>query len=271
MEYEEEFDWLACNVDQNKEQKQNSYVAKLKQEYDTSSTKVSTHVHDDIALSILSKLPFKSLTRFACVRKSWSLLFENPSFMTMYRNNFVSKNCSHHDGVSLLLSHGVTGDLYSLSGERFENRTKLDWPNLSQEQTDFLFFGSSSANGIVCLHDPNSDKVVLWDPSTKEVKVVPLSPLSLVESSFPYDFPVKISLHGFGYDHVMDDYKLIRSVALPLSSDYNTMRVEFSETIWEIYSLRSNSWSQLDVDLSTQMGPQCYNQMIIYKERTHSN
>jgi len=53
-------------VHQNDEKKHNSYVAVLKQEDDTTSTKASTHVHNKIALSILSKLPLKSLKRFTC-------------------------------------------------------------------------------------------------------------------------------------------------------------------------------------------------------------
>ena len=50
----------------------------------------SAHVHDDIAFSILSKLPLKSLTRFTCVQKPRSLLFKNPFFMNMFHNNFLS-------------------------------------------------------------------------------------------------------------------------------------------------------------------------------------
>jgi len=65
--------------------------------------KVSTFIHDDITFSILSKLPLKSLKRFECVRKSWSLLFENPLFMNLVRNNFLSDNRN----VSLILSRGI--------------------------------------------------------------------------------------------------------------------------------------------------------------------
>ncbi|TKY47513.1 Heat shock protein 83 [Spatholobus suberectus] len=38
--------------------------------------KLRNHLPDDLALSILSKLPLKSLKRFGCVCKSWALLFE---------------------------------------------------------------------------------------------------------------------------------------------------------------------------------------------------
>jgi molecular chaperone HtpG len=39
------------------------------------NAKVSNHIPEDLAFSILSKLPLKSLKRFGCVRKSWTLLF----------------------------------------------------------------------------------------------------------------------------------------------------------------------------------------------------
>jgi len=60
----------------------------------TDKKKVSnpSHIHDDIAFSILSKLPLKSLTRFTCAKKSWSLLFLNPHFMNLFRTNFISKH-----------------------------------------------------------------------------------------------------------------------------------------------------------------------------------
>jgi len=59
--------------------------------------------YDDIVFSILSKLPIKSLKRFECVAKSWSLLFKNDHFMNMFRNNFLSNGPSYCHNASLLL------------------------------------------------------------------------------------------------------------------------------------------------------------------------
>jgi hypothetical protein len=44
----------------------------------------SAHIHNDIALSILSKLPHKSRTRFTCVQKPRSFLFQSSFFMNMF-------------------------------------------------------------------------------------------------------------------------------------------------------------------------------------------
>jgi len=50
---------------------------------------------------------WKSLIRFRCVRKSWSLLFENSYFMNMFQRNFLSNDQSYNDDTSLL-SHHIT-------------------------------------------------------------------------------------------------------------------------------------------------------------------
>ncbi|XP_012575126.1 F-box protein CPR1-like [Cicer arietinum] len=59
------------------------------------------------------------------------------------------------------------------------------------------------------------------------------------------------TFHGFGYDHVRDDYKVIRQLDFFVDSQANVpceADVGFAP-MWEIYSLRSNSWRKLDVDM----------------------
>jgi molecular chaperone HtpG len=78
----------------------------------TTSEKVSNHIHDDVAFSILSKLPLKSLKRFECVRKSWSSLFENPHFMNMVRDYFLSDSSFSYHNASLLLHRLIQKKIY---------------------------------------------------------------------------------------------------------------------------------------------------------------
>ena len=62
--------------------------------------------------------------------------------------------------------------------------------------------------------------VVLWNPATEQFKPIPQS---LVESK-PYDANVLVSystfsnLHGYGYDGVIDDYKIIPYVMFKITS-----------------------------------------------------
>ena len=69
--------------------------------------KVRNYRSDDIGLYILSKLPLKSLKRFECVHRAWSLLYKNTHFMNMFLNNFLFNLncCSYYYGASLLYSY----------------------------------------------------------------------------------------------------------------------------------------------------------------------
>jgi hypothetical protein len=161
-------------------------IGEMDESQTVTNVQVSNHIPDDITISILSKLPLKSFKRFECVRKSWSLLFDDPYFMTIYRNNFLSKNCSYYDDTYLFV--GLTEDgyeynpsrgsnligLYSLSGENFENIVKIDWPkpfededldmdsdwdwdsdsSVDEDDTIFRIMDLTSVNGFLSQHFP---------------------------------------------------------------------------------------------------------------------
>ncbi|KEH16628.1 putative F-box domain-containing protein [Medicago truncatula] len=218
--------------------------------------KVSNHIHDDLAFFILSKLPLKSSKRFSCVRKSWSHLFENPNFINMYRKYFISSTYEE-DGSSLLLQQTLPylpnlHVLYLLFGERFENKVKFDWPPPFQEDNIAIHILGPVINGIVCLYHGREPVVILCNPATEEYQVLPPSP---TESPVLYE-EVYYYVHGFGYEHVRDDYKVIRYVSYSLDvpddfeGDIDGEPIKLSrDSMWEIYNLRSNSWRKLDLDL----------------------
>jgi molecular chaperone HtpG len=242
-----------------------------KKSVDATNEKVNTYIPDDIVFSILSKLPLKSFKRFECVRKSWSLLFQNTHFINMFRNNLLLSNshrCSYYDGESLLLKiyepHQEV--LYSLSGEKFENKVKLDFSNPFANQNYFHIFGFGSINGTLCIYDDECcyHILVLLNLRTNKFKVIPPSRVDLIESSIPDVAKDNISivvlayLQGFGYDCVTDDYKIIRYVCFVC--DVYGLEEKYVDSLlgdndisldplWEIYSLRSNSWRKLDVNM----------------------
>jgi len=92
----------------------------------------SIYIHDNVSFIILSKLPLKSLKRFTCECKSWSLLFENPNFMKMFRKKFMSMRSLYHDtclfqNIKEIQPHPQDGStLYLLCGE---NKVNLTWPH----------------------------------------------------------------------------------------------------------------------------------------------
>jgi len=72
-----------------------------------------------------------------------------------------------------------------------------------------LFVLGSAVNGIICIYDDDKNLTVgLWNPATKEIKVIPscVADLSPRVLALPH-------LHGFGYDYVRDDYKVIQRVS----------------------------------------------------------
>jgi molecular chaperone HtpG len=235
--------------------------------------KVRNYILDDIALSILSKLPLKSLKRFGCVRKSWYLLFENTHFMNMFRNNFLSNlhSGSYYDGASILLQLNepyYEDVFYSLSGEMFENKVKLEFSNPFANLYNFCIFGFGSINGILCLYEyDHSGKIILLMPETQAIKILPSYNIDSIKWFIPNDakdfVDVRIvsDVHGFGYDHVINDIKVIRYVRFSIVPSLvypgyveEIMSLYWSGEIslgpiWEIYSLRNNLWRKLDVSM----------------------
>ncbi|XP_004507059.1 putative F-box protein At3g16210 [Cicer arietinum] len=195
--------------------------------------KFGYHIHNDLALSILLKLPLKSLKRFNCVCKSWSQLFENPNFMSMYWSNFITSNHSSYQDVLFLLipktNENKHPGLYSLSGERYENKVKLDWPPPFQEDDRGMGMMGTVINGIVCLYQCRMPNVVLWNPTTEEFKVIPPSP---TETPVIYEDEC-FEYHGFGYDLVRDD----RGLNFTLLGLYLALSILLERGKMVIYSL----------------------------------
>ncbi|XP_058740893.1 putative F-box protein At3g16210 [Vicia villosa] len=234
-------------------------LVSMKKSAGVGNTKVSIDIPNDLAFSILSKMSIKSLKRFECVCKPWTLLLKNPIFTRLFYDNFLYNNDCYYHNRSLFLHHLIDINsetkfmLYSYSGERYESMTKLNWPNPFQEEDpDFDILGSGIINGVLCLISCSHPtlKFVLWNPTTQELKVIPNSPFDFVGDE------LDITAHGFGYDCVGDDYKVIREISLDLEyleSDYDIEIVSLGKIshnpFWEIYSLRSNSWKKLQYDI----------------------
>ncbi|XP_058746690.1 putative F-box protein At3g20705 [Vicia villosa] len=206
------------------------------------NVKVPSYIPHDIIFSILSKLPLKSFRRFQSACKSWSLLFDDPCFMNMYGKSFLAKDSSYYDDKTLLLhllDEGYDNHLYSFFGERFENRVELESLKPPFHLNHFDILGSVSINGILCLRiysifNYDVTKLILWNSTTREFKEVPSSPFGSI-SSGRHDVFVD---HLVGYDSIKDDYKIIRI-------EYDTSLKIYRE----IYSLSSNSWKILDIDV----------------------
>ncbi|CAK8530187.1 unnamed protein product [Lathyrus sativus] len=223
--------------------------------------KVSNYIPNDLIISILSKLPLKSLKRFECVQKSWTLLLKDSHFVSVFRKKFMSKTLFGFDDTSYLMRYYMFGPpnvrsyFYFLFGERLENKVKMDYslPFVDCGQ-DFIVVGSCSINGILGIVSQN-EGFALWNPTIDEYKVIPPSPAE----SVPYrNFSWLI--HGFGYDHVKNDYKVLWRIdfyqlnrhdceCLGLDEENVPWKDVSYEPVWEIYNLRSDSWRKLNINI----------------------
>ncbi|KAL3614954.1 hypothetical protein CASFOL_040615 [Castilleja foliolosa] len=172
---------------------------------------------------IVRRLPAKSLKRFRAVAKSWCFLIDSDSFIKSHLRHSQIANSNRH-----LLIFGL--GLYTVGLDSLDRAHALK-PPFYYKSVDGI---SNSCNGIVLVM---SDPPVLYNPFTKEYKVLPNS---TVEHHTPSNCYSKMS-YGFGYDSRNDNYKAVRVVEF---------RHELSH-IWissetEIYSFRSNCWRRIE-------------------------
>ncbi|XP_026432716.1 F-box/kelch-repeat protein At3g06240-like [Papaver somniferum] len=118
-------------------------------------------------------------------------------------------------------------NVYSISYDSLSNESddinfvKMDFPYKSLKRIELL----GSCNGVVYLWSHGMQLHFLWNPATKEWKKLP-------KLGTKYNYLPRCC-HGFGYDYVADDYKLVEIV-----------RNEETTSV-QVYSLKSNSWKSL--------------------------
>ncbi|KAK8524837.1 hypothetical protein V6N13_015836 [Hibiscus sabdariffa] len=233
-------------------------------------SKPGSDLPEALVLEILSKLPVKSLTRFRCVCKPWSSSFQTPLFITKHlQNNLRNNNLN-------LLHKGFCGDtrdgVYSFSqlstekGRNFSVKQNFHLPFSGKGWSNLAVDGP--CNGILCLElDDGRDKAALWNPSTREFKILPQSP---VQDSTSFDC---LGL-GFGYDSRTDDYKVVRFVVNYFEEDSDAGSMFEHNYQVELYSLRSDSWKEISypgVDPHNSPPFNCYINGVYYWHATESS
>jgi hypothetical protein len=118
--------------------------------------------------------------------------------------------------------------MYSLSSEGFENKVKLDCTNPIDYMYIFRIFGLGSINGILCLHEyENCSPIVLWNPATQSIKLIPpssLESLSCLSWVLLRNLLLLMVLLLYmdlvmTYDSVMNAYKLICLVCFDIRGE----------------------------------------------------
>ncbi|XP_059439803.1 F-box/kelch-repeat protein At3g23880-like [Corylus avellana] len=210
---------------------------------------MANELPEDLVTQILLWLPVVSLLRFKCVCKSWYALITHQNFLR--KHLLHNKNSNTH---LLLKTFNETMEDYFVSTISYEelqiSLTQPLPPPFFGNGEKFCISVVGSCNGLVCLHAYDTLNVVIWNPTTRETKVVPESNLPIFA---PAGYCTRIQGMGFGFDAKTNDYKIISFVSMyePNFDDYFIKDVK--EIIYqkEVYSLSTDSWRKVD-------GPQCF-------------
>ncbi|KAM3306879.1 hypothetical protein P3S67_013750 [Capsicum chacoense] len=150
----------------------------------------SINIPFEIMFSIFKRLPVESLLRFQSVSKSWNAILSERKFKkaqhdeskTLGREKLMLQRINGHFEFRDLGNH--RSQLFSL--KRFQSAEIL-----------------CSCDGLVILKEHNSyDEYVLWNPSTREYRVLSSCPYLNQHDGSP-------KACGLCYDSNLDEYKVI--------------------------------------------------------------
>ncbi|KAF6156840.1 hypothetical protein GIB67_002757 [Kingdonia uniflora] len=201
---------------------------RLLPETGTASVRVSGFDYLQISLICVKRLECVS---FHCDSLLYlNLAITNNNLKVMLRSKLPRVDFSHPDFGKLGPSKLYSFDHVSVDCDYL---VEIDYPSKSPSM-ELVLVGS--CNGVVCIV-PNFFAAYLFNPSTREYKRIPHGHLGDIEipNNFTIeDFPIA---YGFGYDQVVEDYKVVRMVSLINRNNYEK---NLSEV--RVYSLGSNLW-----------------------------
>ncbi|KAJ4826236.1 hypothetical protein Tsubulata_032293 [Turnera subulata] len=207
---------------------------------------MSDNIPEDVIVSILSKLPAKSLMRFRCVSRSWDRLITSSAFI----NRHLSSTNRTNNLLLFIVSECIFDPYFLYPGEHFPEicGEELYCPFRSRETSSFGVKKVGSCRGVICLCDDTEgyfDRFTLWNPSIRRTVFVP-EPTITFRSHGRH-----ITSQGFGYDSSSNDYKLVRLVySSSIDIDYGK---EPLPPLVEVYSLKSGSWRMVPSDVKLNL------------------
>ncbi|XP_015962242.2 F-box/kelch-repeat protein At3g06240-like isoform X2 [Arachis duranensis] len=198
----------------------------------------SKSIHDILPLElihrILLRVPIRHLARLRCVSKLWCSLISDPDFAEFH---------FHH-------SPAATNACFFIENPTIAYLVYLDDNDASQKEVrppfkknppyDFAVLGS--CRGFILL-DRHPHFVMVWNPLTGFSKRISYSHIVPCRKYRDFRLTYSARLHGFGYDASQDDYLLLVAWS-DCGGQYHL----------DCFSLRTNSWINLDVALPKPLG-----------------
>ncbi|KAH1091747.1 hypothetical protein J1N35_019004 [Gossypium stocksii] len=127
-----------------------------------------------LVMEILSKLPVRSLTHFNCVCKYWCSSFQTPRLISKHHHNNLKSN-----NLNLLLIR-CDGNTFQPYFSQLSNQ-KADKKYVVKQNIHLPFFKNAipfvygACHGLLCLQETSTNKAAIWNPSTREFKILPPS------------------------------------------------------------------------------------------------
>ncbi|XP_065848038.1 F-box protein CPR1-like [Euphorbia lathyris] len=170
---------------------------------------------------ILLWLPVRSLLRFRCVCRSFCAITESQSFINSHFKR-SSENRINHKLIELG-EHRTDNGIQTIHALDFNDdfQQELVLDKLFPSGSFHLFF--SCCNGLVLLW---IDKLSLWNPSTREYRILPAFPVEHIQTQ-------NLSF-ALGYDSTTDDFKAV----VIISKQFD------SPQVW-VFELRSSRWRRI--------------------------
>ncbi|XP_074353585.1 F-box protein CPR1-like isoform X1 [Apium graveolens] len=188
------------------------------------------HCPIESVFEILLRLPVKPLLRCRCVCKPWCSLIDSKKFVDKHLQRNIESN---PDSGIIFRAYTEGNNFYMADVDSLNDSTVMELADpLKTQLYGAVFVGS--CNGVVCLWKDETD-VLLWNPATRKVRVLPI----------PNNIPIPFMLMqsdavGFGYDHLSEDYKVVRFVDSQLQG-----------IMVSVYSLKSNTWTRAETITNT--------------------
>ncbi|KAI8548102.1 hypothetical protein RHMOL_Rhmol07G0246200 [Rhododendron molle] len=174
----------------------------------------------DLLMEILSRLPVKSLLQWKSVSKSWYVLIQNPSFISLHHTRARLYYCASIYVWNL--NSNVQRSMYLLP-----DQTSIEHLDLSftRPYLDKELFGMKSCNGLMCLSTDSN--IVICNPATRECRLLPQPPYHAWLTNYL----------GFAFDSKTSDYKVVRLATLS-----ETTLVDHKI---QIYGMSADSWKEI--------------------------
>ncbi|KAL9684413.1 hypothetical protein QQ045_021849 [Rhodiola kirilowii] len=211
------------------------------------------HLPDDVIYMILLRLPAKTLLRFRCLSKEWNkTIIKNRAFAKEHMLMQSGNNTSTSNVLFMCTSAGysyrcVIESNFDREVRRVMN-VKVDLPfkkyidETTSKNTHHWCGLSSSCHGLLCLIYHCNDRAILfvWNPLTNHYKEITWPEEHVTEQD------AKGAFVGFGYDHILNDYKIVVSVYVENLQLIQVHVMTLSTNVWR--SVDAAPWQHLFKD-----------------------